>query len=135
MAVGPEEPRIDSHAAVATPRISKVRLCANDGGGPNGIRTLYHSIARSRRSHWERHSNPVRSSTEHGAAPQWTFSNLKTWLLGTHHGSVKKQHMQAYLNEFTFRFNRRQTPMAACQTVLGLIGERQGPTYEGLYAI
>src|SRR6266404_2126857 len=40
-------------------------------GGPNGIRTLYHSIARSRRSHWERHSNPVRSSTEHGAAPQW----------------------------------------------------------------
>src|SRR5207244_9162811 len=38
---------------------------------PNGIRTLYHSIARSRRSHWERHSNPVRSSTEHGAAPQW----------------------------------------------------------------
>lgn len=35
------------------------------------------------------------------------FSNLKTWLLGTHHGSVQKQHMQAYLNEFTFRFNRR----------------------------
>ena len=63
------------------------------------------------------------------------FSNLKTWLLGTHHGSVQKQHMQAYLNEFTFRFNRRGTPMAAFQTVLGLIGERQGPTYEGLYGI
>src|SRR5215831_21151681 len=29
------------------------------------------------------------------------FSNLKTWLLGTHHGSVQQQHMQAYLNEFT----------------------------------
>lgn len=63
------------------------------------------------------------------------FSNLKTWLLGTHHGSVKKQHMQAYLNEFTFRFNRRKTPMAAFQTVLGLIAERKGPTYEGLYGI
>lgn len=63
------------------------------------------------------------------------FSNLKAWLLGTHHGSVKKQHMQAYLNEFTFRFNRRQTPMAAFQTVLGLIAERKGPTYEGLYGI
>src|SRR5260370_13649391 len=35
------------------------------------LRTLYHSIARSQRSHWERHSNPVRSGTEHGAAPQW----------------------------------------------------------------
>jgi transposase-like protein len=63
------------------------------------------------------------------------FSNLKTWLLGTHHGSVKKQHMQAYLNEFTFRFNRRRTPMAAFQTVLGLIAERKGPTYAGLYDV
>jgi transposase-like protein len=63
------------------------------------------------------------------------FSNLKTWLLGTHHGSVKKQHMQAYLNEFTFRFNRRRTPMAAFQTVLGLIAEWQGPTYAGLYDV
>lgn len=63
------------------------------------------------------------------------FSNLKTWLMGTHHGSVKKQHLQAYLNEFTFRFNRRRVPMAGFQTALGLIGERQGPTYEGLYGI
>src|SRR5439155_17023001 len=63
------------------------------------------------------------------------FSNLKTWLLGTHHGSVSRQHMQAYLNEFTFRFNRRVVPMAAFQTVLGLIGERQGPTYAGLYGV
>jgi transposase-like protein len=63
------------------------------------------------------------------------FSNLKTWLLGTHHGSVRKQHLQAYLNEFTFRFNRRVVPMAAFQTVLGLIGERQGPTYAGLYGV
>lgn len=63
------------------------------------------------------------------------FSNLKTWLLGTHHGAVRKQHLQAYLNEFTFRFNRRKTPMAAFQTVLGLAKERKGPTYRGLYGI
>lgn len=62
------------------------------------------------------------------------FSNLKTWLLGTHHG-VSKQHLQAYLNEFTFRYNRRGTPMAAFQTVLGLIAERRGPTYRGLYGV
>jgi hypothetical protein len=37
------------------------------------------------------------------------FSNLKTWLKGTHHG-VSPQHLQAYLNEFTFRFNRRHYP-------------------------
>ncbi len=62
------------------------------------------------------------------------FSNLKTWLLGTHHG-VSPQHLQAYLNEYTFRFNRRGTPMAAFQTVLGLAKERMGPTYKGLYGI
>jgi transposase-like protein/Zn ribbon nucleic-acid-binding protein len=62
------------------------------------------------------------------------FSNLKTWLLGTHHG-VSEQHLQAYLNEFTFRFNRRQTPMAAFQTVLGLAKERRGPTYRELYGV
>ena len=38
------------------------------------------------------------------------FSNLKTWLNGIHHG-VSAKHLQAYLNEFTFRFNRRFLPV------------------------
>ncbi len=62
------------------------------------------------------------------------FGNLKTWLIGTHHG-VSPQHLQAYLNEYTFRFNRRGTPMAAFQTVLGLAQGRLGPTYKGLYGV
>jgi transposase-like protein len=33
----------------------------------------------------------------------------KRWLLGTHQGGVKPEHLQAYLNEFTFRFNRRSS--------------------------
>ena len=44
------------------------------------------------------------------------FSNLKNWLSGIHHG-VSAKHLQAYLNEFTFRFNRRfyrSTPSAHC---------------------
>src|SRR6266705_5785241 len=47
------------------------------------------------------------------------FGNLKAWLVGTHHG-VAGAHLQVYLDEFTFRFNRRRTPMAAFQTLLGL---------------
>lgn len=62
------------------------------------------------------------------------FSNLKSWLIGTHHG-VSPQHLQAYLNEHVFRFNRRGKPMAAFQTVLSLADERLGPTYAGLYGI
>ena len=36
-------------------------------------------------------------------------SLLKRWLLGTHQGSASPQHLDAYLNEFTFRFNRRNS--------------------------
>jgi len=34
-------------------------------------------------------------------------SLLKRWLLGTHQGAVQKNHIQAYLDEYVFRFNRR----------------------------
>lgn len=34
-------------------------------------------------------------------------SLAKRWLLGTHQGSVDDAHLPSYLNEFTFRFNRR----------------------------
>lgn len=39
----------------------------------------------------------------------WTISLMKRWLIGTHAGAVKPKHMQAYLDEFTFRHNRRKT--------------------------
>lgn len=32
---------------------------------------------------------------------------LKRWLLGTHQGGVSREHLDYYLDEFTFRFNRR----------------------------
>jgi transposase-like protein len=36
-------------------------------------------------------------------------SLCKRWLLGTHQGRVAPAHLPAYLNEFTFRFNRRHS--------------------------
>ena len=35
------------------------------------------------------------------------ISLLKRWLLGTHQGAVQTSHLDYYLDEFTFRFNRR----------------------------
>ena len=35
------------------------------------------------------------------------ISLLKRWLLGTHQGAIAHAHLDDYLNEFTFRFNRR----------------------------
>lgn len=34
-------------------------------------------------------------------------SLLKRWLLGTHQGAVSNKHLDYYLDEYTFRFNRR----------------------------
>lgn len=53
----------------------------------------------------------VSASTEpaHVAMPgvHRVASLLKRWILGTHQGSVADTHLQSYLEEFTFRFNRR----------------------------
>lgn len=34
-------------------------------------------------------------------------SLLKRWLMGTYQGAVREQHLEYYLDEYTFRFNRR----------------------------
>jgi len=36
-------------------------------------------------------------------------SLLKRWLLGTHQGAVSNRHLDYYLDEYTFRFNRRSS--------------------------
>jgi len=53
------------------------------------------------------------------------FSNLKRWGLGTFHG-FRKHYLQAYLDEFAFRWNRRKWRGASFETLLG-IGVRIGP--------
>jgi hypothetical protein len=49
---------------------------------------------------------------------------LKRWLLGTHQGGVQHVHLDYYLDEFAFRFNRRRSKARgllfhrlACQAV------------------
>jgi ISXO2-like transposase domain/Transposase zinc-ribbon domain len=54
------------------------------------------------------------------------IGNLQQWLIGTYHG-VGRHQLQVDLDEFVFRHNRRKTPMAAFQTLLGL-GTARGPT-------
>ena len=64
----------------------------------------------------------------------WThrvFANLKRWALGVYHG-LRRNHLQSYLDEFVFRFNRRRTRHAAFRSLLG-IGTRIKPiTYKML---
>lgn len=59
-------------------------------------------------------------------------ANLKTWIDGTFHG-VGKHHLQTYLNEFMFRFNRRFFRAVSFLTLLGLGALRTGLTYREVY--
>jgi transposase-like protein len=62
------------------------------------------------------------------------FSNLKTWLQGTHHG-VHPKYLQEYLDEYVFRFNRRQAPMAAFQTLLGITTQKRPKTLHQIMGV
>ena len=74
---------------------------------------------------------PLRSAFRKGARSvvplaDRAIGNLQQWLIGTYHG-VSRGQLQAYLDEFVFRHNRRKNRMAAFQTLLGL-GAGRTPT-------
>jgi len=54
------------------------------------------------------------------------FSLLKRWALGTYHG-LRRKHIDTYLNEFVFRYNRRFYRHVSFEALLGL-ATHQEPT-------
>jgi hypothetical protein len=64
---------------------------------------------------------------------QRVFSNLKTWPLGVYHG-LRKPHLQSYLDEFAFRFNRRHSRHAAFRSLLDIALDAKPLTYKMLIA-
>lgn len=77
---------------------------------------------------------PLRSELRKGAKSvvplaDRAIGNLQQWLIGTYHG-VSKAQLPVYLDEFVFRHNRRKTPAAAFQTLLGLGTGRKSTEYE-----
>jgi hypothetical protein len=56
------------------------------------------------------------------------FSLMKRWSLGTYHG-LRRQHVDAYLNEFVFRYNRRRLRRISFERILGLAAQLPPTTY------
>lgn len=75
------------------------------------------------------HEATVQTKAERAAddklqASHWAISLLKRWLLGTHGSAQSAKHLQAYLDEFTFRWNRRGTKgvgRISARTIEGLV--------------
>ena len=53
---------------------------------------------------------------------------MKRWGLGTYHG-LRRKHIDTYLNEFVFRYNRRFYRHASFETVLGLATHHEPASY------
>ncbi len=51
--------------------------------------------------------------------------------LGVDHG-LRQKHLQAYLDEFIFRFNRRRRPTAGFERLLGFAATLQPASYQML---
>lgn len=76
------------------------------------VRTDGAAAYRSLPEHGYRHKRYVMAGSDipaHSTMPgvHRVASLLKRWLLGTHHGAVQPSQLDYYLDEFTFRFNRR----------------------------
>src|SRR5271163_3919842 len=56
------------------------------------------------------------------------FSLMKRWALGTYHG-LRRKHIDSYLNEFVFRYNRRFYRHVSFETVLGLASRHAPSSY------
>lgn len=59
------------------------------------------------------------------------FGKLQSWLVGIHHG-VEPKYLQSYLDEFVFRFNRRDHPMSAFRSLLEIATHKSPLTLEML---
>jgi hypothetical protein len=56
------------------------------------------------------------------------FLSLKRWSLGTYHG-LRRKHVDTYLNEFVFRYNRRFYRHVSFEPLLGLAAHHVPASY------
>src|SRR6266481_5596876 len=56
------------------------------------------------------------------------FSLMRRWSLGTYHG-LRRKHVDTYLNEFVFRYNRRFYRHVSFETLLGLAADKEPASY------
>ncbi len=61
------------------------------------------------------------------------FTNLKAWIRGAFHG-VSPKHMQRYLDEFVFRFDRRVNEYGLLRALLNQVARSEPCPYAQLTA-
>lgn len=110
---------VEDKATPKTNKIGRIRLCRiPDASEENLIESIANNIQAGsiiRTDGWSGYSNLPDKGFEHRIVNDSNELNichlvaslLKRWLLGTYQGAVRFQYLDYYLDEFTFRFNRR----------------------------
>ena len=106
MAILPDGTATSLHAFIKAHVEPGAHVITDGWQGYRGIETLgYTHEPRSQRATAARGGDPGKLLPGvHRVA-----SLVKRWLLGTHQGAVNVEHLQSYLDEFVFRFNRRKS--------------------------
>lgn len=71
-----------------------------------------------------------KEASKHFPRVHRVFANLKAWLVGTHR-YISTKHLQNYLNEYIFRFNRRNMPKVAFNSLIKIAILGSPRHYEG----
>jgi len=98
--------------------IGRIRLQHLENASRGSLTSFVEGVAQSistiRTDDWDGYNNLVDSGFRHTVVASHELklahlvtSLLKRWLLGTYQGAVRPSHLVYYLDEFTFRFNRR----------------------------
>lgn len=81
--------------------------------GSTVITDGHRSYPQAAKGHYTHRKHVISSSGVQAHVPlpgvHRVASLVKRWLEGTHHGAVESDHLQTYLDEFSFRFNRRNS--------------------------
>lgn len=102
-----------AHAPMKDEKTMKTFVDGNIAGSAritsDGLAT-YNEAVLGQRAHEMVVQTPEERATDDALQScHWATSLGKRWLMGTHHGAVRPKHLQAYLDEHVFRYNRRTT--------------------------
>lgn len=120
-----------SVSSFVTRNITEQSCVTTDGYGTYNRHTIpprrHHQIVVKRLS--DRTTDPFRRAHQ-------VISLMKRWWIGTYHGGISRKHLQAYLDEFEFRYNRRKTEGAGriVARVLQILAASKPVTYESITA-
>ena len=101
--------RIIANATAAELKPAVAKMVAQDAAVATDLHRGYTNSVMEGREHVSAPSPTTDLDPDPVQACHWAISNLRRWWLGTHHGAISTKHLPAYLDEFTFRYNRRNT--------------------------